>query len=394
MEIFNFIYMKKKIAILGSTGSIGKILIEIIKKDKKNFEIVLLSAEENYKELIKQAKIFKVKNLIINNKNSYEKIKADRYSKKINIFNNFSDFKKIFKKKVDYTMSSISGIQGFKPTIEIIKHTKTIAIANKEAIICGWDLIKKELIKNKTKFIPVDSEHFSIWYALKDIDKQLIEKIYITASGGPFLKMPINKFKDIKINHAIKHPNWSMGKKISIDSSTMMNKVFEIIEAKKIFDIPYKKLSILIHPKSYVHAILKLKNGITKIIVHDTNMKIPIFNSLYSSNNSITSKKIDIKILNNLDFQKVDSKKFPAVNILKKLPEKSSLFETILVSINDKLVDLFLNNKIKFTDISKKMHNILDLKEYKKFKMLKANNISQIMNLNKKISLKTESLSK
>ena len=386
--------MKKKIAILGSTGSIGKTLIEIIKKDKKNFEIVLLSAEENYKELIKQAKIFKVKNLIINNKNSYEKIKADRYSKKINIFNNFSDFKKIFKKKVDYTMSSISGIQGFKPTIEIIKHTKTIAIANKEAIICGWDLIKKELIKNKTKFIPVDSEHFSIWYALKDIDKQLIEKIYITASGGPFLKMPINKFKDIKINHAIKHPNWSMGKKISIDSSTMMNKVFEIIEAKKIFDIPYKKLSILIHPKSYVHAILKLKNGITKIIVHDTNMKIPIFNSLYSSNNSITSKKIDIKILNNLDFQKVDSKKFPAVNILKKLPEKSSLFETILVSINDKLVDLFLNNKIKFTDISKKMHNILDLKEYKKFKMLKANNISQIMNLNKKISLKTESLSK
>ena len=394
MEIFNFIYMKKKIAILGSTGSIGKILIEIIKKDKKNFEIVLLSAEENYKELIKQAKIFKVKNLIINNKNSYEKIKADRYSKKINIFNNFRDFKKIFKKKVDYTMSSISGIQGFKPTIEIIKHTKTIAIANKEAIICGWDLIKKELIKNKTKFIPVDSEHFSIWYALKDIDKQLIEKIYITASGGPFLKMPINKFKDIKINHAIKHPNWSMGKKISIDSSTMMNKVFEIIEAKKIFDIPYKKLSILIHPKSYVHAILKLKNGITKIIVHDTNMKIPIFNSLYSSNNSITSKKIDIKILNNLDFQKVDSKKFPAVNILKKLPEKSSLFETILVSINDKLVDLFLNNKIKFTDISKKMHNILDLNEYKKFKILKANKISQIMDLNKKISLKIETLNK
>ena len=386
--------MKKKIAILGSTGSIGKTLIEIIRKDKKNFEIVLLSAEENYKELIKQAKIFKVKNLIINNKNSYEKIKADRYSKKINIFNNFSDFKKIFKKKVDYTMSSISGIQGFKPTIEIIKHTKTIAIANKEAIICGWDLIKKELIKNKTKFIPVDSEHFSIWYALKDIDKQLIERIYITASGGPFLKMPINKFKDIKINHAIKHPNWKMGKKISIDSSTMMNKVFEIIEAKKIFNISYKKLSILIHPKSYVHAILKLKNGITKIIVHDTNMKIPIFNSLYSSNNSINSKKIDIKILNNLDFQKVDSKKFPAVNILKKLPEKSSLFETILVSINDKLVDLFLNNKIKFTDISKKMHNILDLNEYKKFKMLKVNKISQIMDLNKKISSKIDSLNR
>ena len=390
MGIFNCDYMKKKIAILGSTGSIGKTLIEIIKKDKKNFDVVLLSAEGNYKELLKQAKFFKVKNLIINNKNSFLKIQKDNYSKKINIFDNFDSFKKIFKKKIDYTMSSISGIEGFKPTIEIIKYTKTIAIANKEAIICGWDLINKELKKNKTKFIPVDSEHFSIWYALKDIDKELIEKIYLTASGGPFLKIPFKKFNNIKINQAIKHPNWQMGKKISIDSATMMNKVFEIIEAKKIFDIPYKKLSILIHPKSYVHAILKFKNGISKIIVHDTNMKIPIFNSLYSSNGFIKSNKVDIKILNNLDFQKVNIKRFPIIKILNKLPEKSSLFETILVSINDKLVDLFLNNKIKFTDISKKMHNILNLKEYKKFKMLKVNKIKDVMNLNKKISLKVE----
>ena len=384
--------MKKKIAILGSTGSIGKTLINIIKQDKKNFEIVLLSADENYKELLKQAKFFKVKNLIVTNEYSYDKIKKDKFSKKINIYNNFNSFKKIFKKKIDYTMSSISGIQGLKPTIEIVKFTNKIAIANKESIICGWDLIEKELKKNKTEFIPVDSEHFSIWYALKDINKELIEKIYLTASGGPFLKIPFKKFNNIKINQAIKHPNWQMGKKISIDSATMMNKVFEIIEAKKIFNIPYRKLSILIHPKSYVHAILKFKNGISKIIVHDTNMKIPIFNSLYSSNGFIKSNKVDIKILNNLDFQKVNIKRFPVIKILNKLPEKSSLFETILVSINDKLVDLFLNNKIKFTDISKKMHNILDLKEYKKFKMFKVNKIEDVMNLNKKIYLKIEQL--
>ena len=143
-------------------------------------------------------------------------------------------------------MSCISGIQGLKPTIEIIKFTKKIAIANKEAIICGWDLIQKELKKNKTEFIPVDSEHYSIWYALRDINKELIEKIYLTASGGPFLNKPINKLKNVNYKQAIKHPNWKMGKKISIDSATMMNKVFEIIEAKKIFDISYKKLSILI----------------------------------------------------------------------------------------------------------------------------------------------------
>ena len=382
--------MKKKIAILGSTGSIGKILIEIIKQDKKNFEIILLSADENYKELLKQAKIFKVKNLIINNKTSYKKIKKNKISNKIKIYNNFDCYKKIFKKRIDYTMSSISGIEGLKPTIEIIKYTKNVAIANKEAIICGWNLIDKELKKNKTNFIPVDSEHFSIWYALKGIDKKIIDKIYLTASGGPFLNYPKKKFDKIKMRQAVKHPNWKMGKKISIDSATMMNKVFEIIEAKKIFDIPYKKLSIIIHPKSYVHAILKFKNGLTKIIVHETNMKIPIFNSLYSSKQTINSKKLDLKILNNLDFQNIDLKRFPITKILNKLPEKSSLFETVLVSINDKLVKLFLLNRIKFTDIFKKMNIMLELNEFEKFKKFRVKRISDIMSLNNKIKKKLE----
>jgi len=386
--------MKKKIAILGSTGSIGKTLINIIKQDKKNFEIILLSADGNYKELLKQAKLFKVKNLIITNEISFNKIKKDRFSKKINIYNNFNNFRKIFKKKVDYTMSSISGIQGLKPTIEIIKFTNKIAIANKEAIICGWDLIQKELKKNKTDFIPVDSEHFSIWYALRDINKELIEKIYLTASGGPFLNKPLNKFKNVNYKQAIKHPNWKMGKKISIDSATMMNKVFEIIEAKKIFDISYKKLSILIHPKSYVHAIIKFKNGITKIIAHDTSMRIPIFNSLYSSSSIINSKNIDLTILNNLDFKRVDYRRFPLIKILNNLPEKSSLFETILVSVNDKLVELFLDNKIKFTDISEKMHNILRLKNLKRYKMTNIKNINEIIKINRDTISKVEQIIK
>ena len=386
--------MKKKIAILGSTGSIGKTLINIIKQDKKNFEIILLSADENYKELLKQAKFFKVKNLIITNENSFNKVKKDKFSKKINIYNNFNNFRKIFRKKVDYTMSSISGIQGLKPTIEIIKYTNKIAIANKEAIICGWDLIQKKLKKYKTEFIPVDSEHFSIWYALKDINKELIEKIYLTASGGPFLNKPLSKLKNVNYKQAIKHPNWKMGKKISIDSATMMNKVFETIEAKKIFNISYKKLSILIHPKSYVHAIIKLKNGLTKIIVHDTSMKIPIYNSLYSSSKTINSKKIDLKILNNLDFKNIDYKRFPLTKILNILPEKSSLFETILVSINDKLVELFLDNRIKYTDISKKMHNMLRLNSFKKYKIKKVMNIKEIISLNNLIKNRVSLISK
>ena len=392
MEIIDYLIMKKKIAILGSTGSIGKTLIDIIKKDKKNFEIVLLSAEGNYKEILNQAKFFRVKNLILNDIQSIKKIKKDKYSKKIKIFNNYESLDKIFKKKIDYVMSSISGIQGLNPTLEIIKYTKKIAIANKESIICGWDLIKKELLKNKTSFVPVDSEHFSIWYALRDIHKSLIDKIYLTASGGPFLDISLNKLKNVKSKQAIKHPNWQMGKKISIDSATMMNKVFEIIEAKKIFNISYKKLSILIHPKSYVHAIIKLNNGLTKIVVHETDMKIPIFNSLYVNNNSMKSKKLDIKTLNNLDFREIDDKRFPVVRILNKMPDKSSLYETILVSINDKLVDLFLKNKIKFTDIFKKMHNILHQKEFKKFRMIKPKNVKDIIKINSLVSLKVDSL--
>ena len=224
----------KKIVIFGSTGSIGTSLINIIKKNKKNFKIELISANKNYKKLINQALYFNVKNLIITDKNSFLKAKKFLKNDNIKVYNNFDSFKKIFKnKKIDYTMSAITGFEGLKPTLGIIKFTKVIAIANKESIICGWNLIKKNLDKYKTKFIPVDSEHFSIWSL---IDKELFnnfEKIYLTASGGPFRTYKLNQFKNITPKKALKHPNWSMGKKISIDSATMMNKVFEIIEAKK-----------------------------------------------------------------------------------------------------------------------------------------------------------------
>ena len=383
--------MKKKIAILGSTGSIGKTLINIIKKDKKKFEIVLLTAEGNYKELLQQAKFFKVKNLILTNRDSFLKIKKDSYSKKINIFNSFENLNKIFKKRVDYTMSSITGIQGLKPTIDIIKYSKTIAIANKEAIICGWNLINKNLNKNKTKFIPVDSEHFSIWYALRDIDKNLVDNICITASGGPFLNTPIKKLKHVKIHQAINHPNWKMGKKISIDSATMINKVYEVIEAKNIFNLDYYQINILTHPKSYVHAIIKFKNGLIKIIAHDTSMQIPIFNTLYSNDfKKIISNKIDIKKLNSLNFKKVNLRKYPMVRLLSLLPKKNSLYETVIVAANDMLVECFLKNKIKFTDIQKYLFKLIMQKEFLKYKKNSPKNIKDIINLNNYIRSKIQ----
>ena len=386
--------MKKKIIILGSTGSIGKTLIKILNEDKKNVQICVLSAHKNYKELLKQVKIFKVKNIIITDKSKFLIVKKILRNKKIKIFNDFKCFENIFKNtKVDYTMSAISGLNGLKPTLKVIKFTKKIALANKESIICGWSLILKNLKKYKTKFIPVDSEHFSI-SSLIETNTNKIEKIFITASGGPFNKYPLKKFKSISPKLALNHPNWKMGKKITIDSATMMNKVFEIIEAKKIFNIDYTKLFILVHPRSYVHAMVKFSNGLTKILIHDTNMRIPIFNSLFAdSKKTIKSEDLKIENLNNLDFQKVDFKRFPAVKILKLLPKKNTLFETVIVSANDKLVDMSLKNKIKFIDISKILFKILKMNTFKKYKSITPKNITQIERLNKYVSLKIDTLS-
>ena len=280
-------------------------------------------------------------------------------------------------------MSAISGIHGLEPTIKIIKHTKKIAIANKEAIICGWHLIKNNLRRYKTKFVPVDSEHFSIFYALQGNKISNIEKIFLTASGGPLNNIPKEKFKNIKISQAIKHPNWKMGKKISVDSATMMNKVFEIIEAKKIFDLNYDKLDILVHPTSYVHAITKFNDGMINIIAHDTNMKIPIFNSLYDDKQkSIQADQINLDKLNFLDFKKVDTSKFPSIKIIKRLHNNESLLETIIVLANDELVNLFLLKKVNFTDIYKHLQKLINMKEIINLSQNKPGSIKSIISLN------------
>ena len=383
--------MKKKIAILGSTGSIGKTLFNILLKEKKNCELLLLTAHKSNKILLQQAKLLNVKNLIITNKKDYEILKEKTKKTKIRVFNNFKNLDKIFKKKIDYVMSSISGINGLEPTIKIIKFTKKIAIANKESIICGWNLIQAQLKKNKTKFIPVDSEHFSIWYGLNNFKNNNLENIILTASGGPFYKTTVDNFKKIKVSDALKHPNWSMGKKISTDSATMINKVFEVMEARKIFDIEYQKIKILIHPKSYIHAILKFNNGLTNIIVHDTTMKVPIFNTLFlNDNRKLKTNKININILNNLNLKNVNSTQFPMTKLLNLLPNNHSLFETVIVAANDKLVELFLNNKIRFTDIQKNLFKIVKKKEFQKFKKKMPINIKDITNLNDYVRLKID----
>ncbi len=370
--------MKHTITILGSTGSIGLTTINIVKRNQNNFNIVLLSTNNNVDKIFKQAKSFNVKNVIVTNRTKFLKWKNKFKKNNINLFNNFDCFDKIFKKKINYTINAISGLEGLYPTINIIKHTKKIAIANKESIICGWNLINKELEKYKTEFIPVDSEHFSIFKLIDGIPKNKIKEIIITASGGPFLKKKINN--KIKISDALKHPNWKMGKKITIDSSTLMNKVFEVIEAKKIFNISIKKIKILINPNSYIHAIIIFKNGIIKILAHETKMDIPIFNSIYGDYSNLTynTKKLNLDKINNLNFTEPNLKKFNNLNILKLIPIKDSLFETALITINDEIVNKFLLKKIKYNEISIYINKIINFKIFKKYCKIKPKSIGQI----------------
>ena len=385
--------MKKKIVILGSTGSIGSSTVQIVKNNLNDFDVIALSTNKNVKKLYQQANQIKVKNVIINYEKSYLKFKAKFKKKKIRVFKNHIEFKKTLKKKVDYTMCSISGLDGLIPTLDAIKYSKTVGIANKETIICAWNLIEKQLSKNKTKFIPIDSEHFSIWSLIKNENKNNIDQIFLTGSGGPFLNKPIKKISYAKASKAIKHPNWSMGKKISVDSATMMNKVFEVIEAQKIFNIDKSKFRILIHPKSYVHAIVKFKTGIIKFLAHDTDMKIPIFNSIYiNEKNNLKSENINLSILNNLNFRQPDKKKFTSKNFLKYIKNKNKLFETILITANDELVNLYLKDRINFVDIYRLTKKIINSKIFKSYFKKKPKNPKEIINLAEKVRFKTNQL--
>ncbi len=368
--------MKKRIAILGSTGSIGTTSLKIIEKKRKLFNIELLSANKNYKKICKQIVKFKPRYFVVTNNNIFLKTKKKFKNKKTKIFNNYKKIS-FSKRKIDITIASIPGIAGLEPTINLTKKSKKILLANKESVICGWQIINKLAKKHKTKIVPIDSEHFSIMKLLENHKKDEIKKIYITASGGPFLNLSKNKFKSIKPSEAVKHPKWSMGKKISIDSSTLMNKILELIEAYKIFPFDLKKYEILIHPQSLVHAIVKLKNGTAKFLYHEPDMIIPISNAIFDSKIDIDNYAKKKEKIKNLEFFDPDKKRFPAIKLIPKLNKYVST-PIIVNAANEILVDHFLKKKISFTSILRYLFLVLKDKNYRKYAIYKPTNLRNI----------------
>ncbi len=373
--------MSKLISILGSTGSIGLTTLNILSKKKGFFKYNLFSADKNFKLIISQIKKYKPKYFIINDFQTYIKIKNKiKKSKTKIVFAENMKYQSLARSNI--TLSAIPGLEGLKPTIEMIKKSKSLLIANKESVICGWDLIKKVSKKHKTKIVPIDSEHFSIMQLLKNYKLYEIKKIYLTASGGPFLNKKTTQLKKIKPQQALQHPKWKMGKKISINSSTLMNKILELIEAQKLFNIPSKKLSIIIHPQSLVHAIAELKNGLVKFIYHETSMIVPIANAIFDNKIDI-NEFINLKPKNqiqNLSFQKVNNKIFPMVKLKDRVFEYYST-PIIINAANEVLVDQFIRKKIPFLSMYKLVLIVLKDRNYRKYAIKKPKNINQIIEI-------------
>ena len=379
--------MKKNISILGSTGSIGLNVLKIVNKKKFFFNINVLAANKNYKLICDQIIKFKPKVFIIDNYEVYLKIKKKFKKKDVKILNKLENQKNYFKKS-HITIAAIPGIAGLKPTIELIKKSKKILIANKESIICGWNLIKSTASKNNTKIIPIDSEHFSIMKLLENQRIKDVKKIYLTASGGPFLNYKITKLAKVNPQQAIKHPRWKMGKKISIDSATLMNKMLEVIEAHKLFSIDLKKIDIVIHPESLVHAIIEFKNGLYKFLYHETTMLIPLVNAIFDQDVDIkdylklkTNSKSSI-FFKNLNFLKVEKKRFPIIKLKNRINEHIST-PIIINAANEILVDQYLKEKISFNTFYKYLSEVLKDRNYRKYAIKEPKNIDQIFEVDR-----------
>ena len=377
--------MKKTISIFGCTGSIGETSLRLIEKKSKEFSFYIFTAYKNHKKIKYLINKYKPRIFVIFDYTTYLVIKKLYKNKNIKILSS-KEYQNFKFKRSDISILAIPGIAGLRPTLTAIKISKKILVANKESIICGWNLINQLANKHKAKLIPIDSEHFSIMNLINNKNKNDIEKIYLTASGGPFLNLPLNKMDKIKPSQAIRHPKWKMGKKISVDSATLMNKIFEIVEASKLFSINLDKIDILIHPQSLVHAIIKFKNGLFKFLYFETDMSIPIGNALFEKNFELKKFKIknktqkNNKFLVNLKFLDVDHKKFPAIK-LKPILNKYSSLSIILNAANEIFVDQFLKKNMSFCSIINYLFELLKDPKMRKYAIKKPSNLKTILSI-------------
>jgi len=364
----------KKIAILGSTGSVGTSALEVIRRHPESFKVVGLTARTNASLLARQARKFKPRLTAIADVSQYNRLRSSLGSHIKVMCGDIAISEVASMKEADIVLLATSGTSAITPLIEAIKSKKRIALANKESIVSAGNIIKRLSKKNKSEIIPVDSEHSSIFQCLRGETKKAIDKIYLMGSGGPLKDVSQKDFSSLKPKKVLKHPVWKMGRKITIDSATMMNKGLEVIEASYLFDMDISKIEILLHPEALIHSMVSYKDGNIMANLFYPDMKIPIhFAFSYPNRKLARLPVLDISKVKTLSFKKPDKVKFPAINLCYEAARSGGTYPACLNAANEEAVFCFLNRMICFTDIVRIVKKVL-----KKHKGIKNPNIRDI----------------
>ena len=381
--------MKKKITIFGSTGSIGQSTLDIIQNHPDKYEVVGLSANKNYQKLNEQVEIFKPKIISIADEESFKKFN-DINSSNIIVLNGKDSYDEILDFKTDIVIAAITGAVGLLPVVSVLNKGITLALANKESLVCSGMLVTKIAKENNVKILPIDSEHNAIYQVLDFKNKSNVSKLILTASGGPFLNHDNKDLEFVTPEQAIKHPNWSMGKKISIDSATMMNKGLELIEACFLFDMPYEMVDILIHPESIIHSCVEYVDGSILSQMGTPDMRTPISYTLaYPQRVKTNVKRLNLSEIGKLTFFNPCFKKFPCLELAYECLKIQKSAPAVLNAANEIAVEEFLNNKIKFTSIPKIVEKTLNKTSFSQL-----NSIKDVIEVDSESRLRAQSLIK
>lgn len=351
--------MAKKISILGSTGSIGRNALKVVDNLKDEFDVAYLTANTNYELLIEQALKYKPQAVNIFDSKHAKEIEAKLKQKNIDVLVGRDGLLEISKmKNIDLVLNALVGTAGMEPTLNALKVGNDVALSNKESLVMAGHLVKKIQNESGANLYPIDSEHSAIWQCLQGEQKEDISKLILTGSGGPFRTRDIKTFSGITPKEALKHPNWNMGNKITIDSATMMNKGLEIIEAYWLFDFAPNDIEVVIHPQSIIHSMIELKDGSVKAQLGVPDMKVPIQYALtYPRHVKTDWERLDLIKLKEMTFESPNYERFPSIKLAFDSLKQLGTTPAVLNVANEFAVYRFLENEIKFTDIPKIVEN-------------------------------------
>ena len=350
----------KKIAILGSTGSIGTQALDIIYRNRSQFKVSVLSCAKNIELLCSQIEEFQPEMVVVDKEE--DALRLQKKYDSIEVLYGLDGLITAAESPYDLLLNSLVGMLGLVPTYHAVCKGRDIALANKETLVAGGEIVMAQVIKNKVQMLPVDSEHSAIFQCLEGNKHHQLKKIYLTASGGPFRGYSLNQLEAVTLEQALKHPNWNMGSKITIDSATMMNKGLEVIEAKWLFDVPVSKIEVAVHPQSVVHSMVEYMDNSIIAQLGAPDMRVPISYAFgYPDRLENAFEPLDLFGLgSNLTFEKPDLKVFKTISMAYEAAEKGGTYSAVLNGANEALVQLFLEKKIKFTDIQNNIERIMN----------------------------------